>query len=95
MILVATAIVVVRMESGLHVYQLCSTTEPQPSSSFSLIVSDEDSQKKQNSFYYVNSGLSQIKANPTSFFSSRNGQIIVVTLRMGLCKVSNHILFIW
>lgn len=60
LILVAAAIVMVKMQSGL-----------QPSPSFSLMASDGQSQEKRKkavSFYYVNSGLGQIKTSLFGFF---------------------------
>lgn len=41
--------------------------------------------------YWINSGLSQIKPSPISnlFFPSEKDQIMIVIVRMELCKVSD------
>lgn len=53
--------------------------------------SDIHSQEKMFS-YWINSGLSQIKPSPISnlfSFPSENDQIMIVIVRMELCKVSD------
>lgn len=54
--------------------------------------SDIHFQEKKMFSYWVNSGLSQMKPNSISnlfSFPSDNGQIMIVIIRMGLCKVSD------